>query len=676
MPTTLRDIPALSVRAAVEAKTLNHESRTVDVTWSTGSRVRRGFWEPFDEELSMNPKHVRMERLASGRAPVLDNHNGFDGTSAVRGVVQSAKVDGKIGTATLRFAKAEDDEDGGKLFRKIADGIIANVSVGYRVHKMELVEAGDAQSGVVPVYRATDWEPYEISAVGIGADAGAGFRSADAHTNRCEFVSRSAPEETMIPKPSVEPENPVPPAPAPAPATPPEPTPPDAARLIAAEQTRSLEIRKLVRRAKLDESFAEKLIADNATLDASRSAVGVELVAREEKIDPHHRMEITDDTRDKRMRGMMALLIHRSGLDELFTRAKKTGNKAFEKIDLDPGEFRGMTFLELARRCLEDRGAVVRGIEPMAMVGAAMGLDRAGGMQTTSDFPLLLAATVEKTLLAAYATAPDTWEEFCGTTSVQNFNPHSSYGFGSIGRLDKVNEHGEFKNKAIPDGAGNTIQAKTYGNIIGLTRQAIVNDDLGVFSRIATQAGRAAKLSIELEVYDLLALNAGLGPVMADTLTFFHADHGNIGVGSALGVAGIDADRVSMASQMDDQDNEILDIRPSVLLLPVGLGGAARILNQAQFDPDASQKYAKPNAVAGLFAKVIDTPRLTGTRRYMFADPNSGRPAFVVSFLNGQREPVVETQQGWRIDGTEWKVRLDFGVDAVNPHSAVTNAGA
>jgi hypothetical protein len=47
----------------------------------------------------------------------------------------------------------------------------------------------------------------------------------------------------------------------------------------------------------------------------------------------------------------------------------------------------------------------------------------------------------------------------------------------------------------------------------------------------------------------------------------------------------------------------------------------------------------------------------------------------MVSFLEGQQEPVLETQNGWRIDGVEMKARLDVGVDAVDYRGAVTNAG-
>ena len=83
----------------------------------------------------------------------------------------------------------------------------------------------------------------------------------------------------------------------------------------------------------------------------------------------------------------------------------------------------------------------------------------------------------------------------------------------------------------------------------------------------------------------------------------------------------------------------------------------------------------KPNAIQGLFDDVIDTGRLTGTIRYLFADP-AVAPALEVAFLDGEQQPYMEMKDGWRVDGAEWKVRHDFGVTAVDYRSALIDAGA
>jgi hypothetical protein len=70
----------------------------------------------------------------------------------------------------------------------------------------------------------------------------------------------------------------------------------------------------------------------------------------------------------------------------------------------------------------------------------------------------------------------------------------------------------------------------------------------------------------------------------------------------------------------------------------------------------------------------VDTPRLAGTRRYLFADPTEA-PVVEVASLDGAQEPFLEQQEGFDVDGSRWKVRLDYGVAAVDFRGAVTNAG-
>jgi hypothetical protein len=109
-------------------------------------------------------------------------------------------------------------------------------------------------------------------------------------------------------------------------------------------------------------------------------------------------------------------------------------------------------------------------------------------------------------------------------------------------------------------------------------------------------------------------------------------------------------------------------------VVPIGIEATARLINDAQYDMTASAVPMTPNISRGLFTTVVGSPRLTGTRRYLFADP-AVVPTFEVVFLDGNQTPYLETKEGWRIDGVEWKVRHDYGVGAVDYRGAVTNAG-
>jgi ATP-dependent protease ClpP protease subunit len=331
--------------------------------------------------------------------------------------------------------------------------------------------------------------------------------------------------------------------------------------------------------------------------------------------------------------------------------------------------WRGMRLMDLARDRLVAAGVNTKGMDQRKLVAAAF-------TQGTSDFPVLLENALHKSLQTAYAVAPDTWSRFCKTGSVSDFREHSRYRVGSIGNLDVVGESGEYTNKTIPDGEKGSLTAKTKGNIINLTRQAIINDDLDAFIGLAVSLGRAAKRTIERDVYALFALNGGFGPTMEDGQPLFHSTHLNLATtGGVPSVTTIESSRVAMASQKDVGGNDFLDLRPSFWVGPIGIGGAARAANQSEYDPDANNKLQRTNIVRGLFTDVIDTPRLEGNPWYLFADPNDA-PVIEVAFLDGIQEPYMEMEEGFDVDGARWKVRLDFAVGAIDFRGAVRNAGA
>ena len=369
-------------------------------------------------------------------------------------------------------------------------------------------------------------------------------------------------------------------------------------------------------------------------------------------------VETLEDETDKRRSATVQALLARAGV---------RGAKG-EPIRVDASNpFRGAKLLDLARASLERAGIKTAGMSQMEIVAA-------GFTQSASDFPILLENTMHKALQAAYAVQALTWQRFCNTGSVSDFRASNRYRVGSLSNLDAVTELGEFKNKTIPDGEKSSITAATKGNIINLSRQSVINDDLGAFVSLSSSLGRAAARTIETDVYALLALNGGLGPTMSDTYTLFHANHNNISTAGAISMAAIDADRVALASQKDVGGNDYLSLMADVLLVPLSLGGTARGIIGAEYDPDTTGKLQKPNIVRNLVRDVVDTPRLAGTRRYLFANPSEA-PVLEVAFLDGVQDPYLELQDGFDVDGARYKVRLDFGVAAIDYRGAVTNAG-
>lgn len=192
MPDTVtQQLPPFELRAALQS--VNEEQRTVEVIFSTGAAVDRVDWwsgKRFVEKLSLARGAIRTDRLNSG-APLLNSHNAYD-LGAQIGVVEEnsfALVAGKEARATVRFSTRADVEP---IWQDVRNRVFRNVSVGYRVHKFEEEVASE---GAVPVRTAVDWEPFELSMVAMGADAGAQVRAAQAGAtvamNACVVVRRS-----------------------------------------------------------------------------------------------------------------------------------------------------------------------------------------------------------------------------------------------------------------------------------------------------------------------------------------------------------------------------------------------------------------------------------------------------------------------------------------------------
>ena len=370
----------------------------------------------------------------------------------------------------------------------------------------------------------------------------------------------------------------------------------------------------------------------------------------------HSQFKVIDQTETIRAASVSAILCKAGkGTAEMRAEAATAG-------------YSGHTLLDFAKASLTRSGVVHAHMNKKEIVAAAF-------TNSTSDFPILLENTMHKALLSGYAVASNTWRRFCAVGSVSDFRAHNRYMRGSVGNLLGKTELNEFKHGILSDGSKESITASTKGLIIGLSREMIVNDDLGAFVSVAADLGQSAARTIESDVYTALASNSGLGPLLSDGKTLFHADHSNIGSGAAISVAAIDADRVLMASQQDNGGNDFLDLRPSVGVVPIGLGGSMREVNAQEYNDDTSKNQRKPNVVRGLFSDVVDSPRITGTRRYLFADPSIA-PVIEVAFLDGLQEPSIEMEQGFTVDGTSYKVALDYGVAGIGYQGAVTDAGA
>ena len=171
-----KNVVALERRAtALDARAIDEKKRTVSIAVSSELAVARSFG---NEILVHEPNAIDMAFIASGRAPLLLDHD----MEKQIGVIESVELSGdKVLRAKVRFGRSALAQE---VFQDVVDGIRSNVSVGYRVNKMERSPT-DKDS-----YLVRSWSPLEVSVVSIPADPSVG-------------VGRSA--AALEPKPTVEP---------------------------------------------------------------------------------------------------------------------------------------------------------------------------------------------------------------------------------------------------------------------------------------------------------------------------------------------------------------------------------------------------------------------------------------------------------------------------------------
>ncbi len=154
--------------AQIRSASFRESDNSIEIVWTTGAAVRRRGRDGafYDEVLSLDPAHVRLGRLNAG-APFLNTHSDKSLSDVLGAVVAgSARITAGRGLARIALSKAPGDAD---HVLKIKDGVIRNISVGYAIHAVEKIETDNA----IAIFRVVDWEPLEISAVPVPADAGA-----------------------------------------------------------------------------------------------------------------------------------------------------------------------------------------------------------------------------------------------------------------------------------------------------------------------------------------------------------------------------------------------------------------------------------------------------------------------------------------------------------------------
>ena len=321
-----------------------------------------------------------------------------------------------------------------------------------------------------------------------------------------------------------------------------------------------------------------------------------------------------------------------------------------DKADAKDNAYNAMTLRELARASLVDRGVSVSGHNAMSMVGLAF-------THSNSDFGQILIDVAHKSLLKGWETAAENFDQFTSRGTLTDFRAAKRVGLGDFGHLPQVGEGEEYTYGTIGD-EGASVALATYGQLFSITRQAILNDDMHLLTKIPEKMGQAARATIAKLVFALLTGNAKA----QDGKALFDASHKNTITNAVLDLANVDKG-IQLMNGFVNARGEPLAIEPEFMLLPTSM-----YTRGLQLIKSASVEGADANS--GIINPLRDIVTPVKSARLQAADEKSwyliNKEAIEVSYLDGIDTPYMEQQQGFTVDGVSTKVRIDAGVNVID----------
>lgn len=284
---------------------------------------------------------------------------------------------------------------------------------------------------------------------------------------------------------------------------------------------------------------------------------------------------------------------------------------------------------------------------------------------TTSDFPIIFEGAINRTLEQRYALAQPTFKRFARKRNFRDFRPDTAVKLGDFPLLQKVLESGEIKYGSFVEGK-EQVQAFSYAIALRITRQMLINDDLGAISELLTSYGGSVALFEEVTFY-VSAFNGKL----ADGKDVYHTDHKNLAsAGTVIDVENVGKGRAAMSKQKSTEGNPLLANPPKILLTgPDKLTEAEKLL--ASITPAT---VSNVNIFSGRL-EPLETSQISGNAWHLLTDPSYGSN-YRWGYLDGYEAPRVRMDEPFGQQGFAMSVEHDFGCGATDFRFGYKNPGA
>ncbi len=288
---------------------------------------------------------------------------------------------------------------------------------------------------------------------------------------------------------------------------------------------------------------------------------------------------------------------------------------------------------------------------------------------STVNLPGILGNIANKILLQAFLAIDVVYDKIADQADFTNFHTHTMFRLISSGTFQKLGPDGELHMGNLSQDSY-TNKVDTSGELLVLTRQNIINDDLNAFRTLTTQMARKARIAVERALF---------GQIMESTNVFYTTAHGNLQTTSALGIETLGSAEQLLIGMVDSNGDPIY-AEGKFLLVPPALKQLADRIFTSDLVNDFTTGAARPtdNPYKGSF-QVATSPFLNSatmpgyspTTWYLLTSPLM-IPAFQVAYLNGRRAPTVETAETmFNMLGMQMRCYFDFGTTQVDYRGAI-----
>jgi hypothetical protein len=303
------------------------------------------------------------------------------------------------------------------------------------------------------------------------------------------------------------------------------------------------------------------------------------------------------------------------------------------------GNIRGFTSIREAYARVTGDASLVAGISSASQLGQIAIHENAPILRvseadmTTASFSYLLGVSMNKRLLKDYQAWPAEWMKFCTIAPVRDYKQQSRVRLGAFGSLAVVPEDAAYTTVTLTDSAATYVPQKR-GNLVTVSREAIINDDLQAIKQIPTKLAVAAAYTLAEFVYGFLSTN----PTIYDGSALFTsgAPHANLG-SAALSTGAMQTGVTAMREQTNFAGRR-LGLRPRFLVVPPELEFTAMVITQSAGLPGSNNNDINP--MLGYVTPIVSPQLTNATQWFLVGDPRE-IDTIEIGFVEGQVNPVL-----------------------------------